>query len=423
MKVANVMSREVNFISSDDTVEQASRIIFGRGINGIPVCKNKKIIGFLTEQDILAKLYPSFQEFIEDPLHHQDFEEMEQEVSEVFKLKVEKVMSKRPLTVKANTPLLKAQSIMKIHNIGRLPVVDDEKKLIGIITNSDVFKAIVREKLAFSVDEEYNDWLSKSYYKTVDTENRLSYELPDLVSLFKKHKVKTVIDVGCGTGDHVISLAKEGYKALGIERSPLMIQEAKRRMKGLPKHITNRIRFITGEYNDLPKPLNNEKFDCVMIWGNTLSHNPYIYEKTLGISTGLLKGPSILLIQNTNFHKVLKTNNRLLSLTFAPKETDNSVGGEFAFLEFYDPPDEEELTILKTFAVLDKSQSKWNFFGLRNSLFAYVTKIGLERTLMSLGYQDINFYGSKFDGRTWDFVFRKPYSPSESDWMNVVAKK
>jgi len=423
MKVANVMSRQVDYISADEKVEYASRLIFGRGINGLPVCKDKKVIGFLTEQDIISNLFPTFQEYIQDPIHNQNFEDMEQRMSEVFKLKVAKIMSKEVITVKGSTPLLEAQSIMRIHNIGRLPVVDEDMRLIGIISNSDVFKAIVREKLAVSVDEEYNDWLSKNYYKTVDIENRLSYEMPDLIALFKKHKVKTVLDVGCGTGDHVIALAKEGFKVTGIDRSTLMIKEAKKRMVGLPEHIKKRIKWVVGDYNELNKPRIDETYDSVMIWGNTLSHNPYIYEKTLDTATDLLSGPSILIIQNTNFEKVLKVKNRLLSLTFVGKNSYKSTGEEHAFLEFYDPPDEEERTILKTFAVFDKTQNKWSAYGVKNSIFAYITRIGLERHLLGLGFKNINFYGSSFDGRRWDFVFRKPYSPLESDWMNVVAIK
>jgi len=423
MKVANVMSRHVDYVSADEKVEYASRLIFGRGINGLPVCKNKKVIGFLTEQDIISKVFPTFQEYIQDPIHNQNFEEMEQKMSDVFKIKVEKIMSKDVKTVKANTPLLEAQSIMKVNNVGRLPVVDNEMKLIGIISNSDVFKAIVREKLAVSVDEEYNDWLSKHYYKTVDTENRLAHELPDLVALFKKERVKTVLDVGCGTGDHVIALAKEGFNVTGIDRSTLMIKEAKKRTAGLPQYMLKRIKFLIGDYNNLTKPRIENTYDCIMIWGNTLSHNPYIYQKTLETASDLLSGSSLLLIQNTNFEKVIKSKNRLLSLTFVGKNSYKSTGEEHAFLEFYDPPDVEELTILKTFAVFDKTQNKWSSYGVKNSLFAYVTRIGLERHLSGLGFKDINFYGSSFDGRTWDYVFRKPYSPLESDWMNVVAKK
>lgn len=423
MKVANVMSRQVDYISADDKVEYASRLIFGRGINGLPVCKNKKVIGFVTEQDIIAKVFPTFQEYIQDPVHNQNFEDMEKKMSEVFKIKVERIMSKNVVSVRSSTPLLEAQSIMKTHNIGRLPVIDEDGKLIGIISNSDVFKAVVRERLAVSVDEEYNDWLSKNYYKTVDTEDRLAHELPDLVSLFKKNKIKTILDVGCGTGDHVIALAKEGFKITGIDRSTLMIKEAKKRMTDLPSHIKKRITLVAGEYNDLAKPRIDKTYDCVMIWGNTLSHNPYIYKKTLDMSSDLLSGPSLLLIQNTNFEKVIKTKNRLLSLSFVGKNSYKSTGEEHAFLEFYDPPDEEEMTILKTFAVFDKTQGKWSSYGTKNSIFAYITKIGVERHLLGLGFKDINFYGSSFDGRNWDYVFRKPYSPLESDWMNVVAKK
>ncbi|PJA00602.1 MAG: hypothetical protein COX78_00325, partial [Candidatus Levybacteria bacterium CG_4_10_14_0_2_um_filter_35_8] len=65
MKVQDVMSSRVDLVFTDTPVREVSRLIFGKGVNGVPVCNGKKIVGFITERDILAKFYPSMQEYIE----------------------------------------------------------------------------------------------------------------------------------------------------------------------------------------------------------------------------------------------------------------------------------------------------------------------------------------------------------------------
>jgi len=90
----------------------------------LPVCKNKKIVGFISETDILSKFHPTMQEFSEDPFISANFEKMEGKAQEILSLKAQDIMSKRPITIKADDPILRADSMMRIKDVGRLPVVD-----------------------------------------------------------------------------------------------------------------------------------------------------------------------------------------------------------------------------------------------------------------------------------------------------------
>jgi predicted transcriptional regulator len=84
---------------------------------------------------------------MEDYVHERDFEAMEKRVKEVLTKKVKDVMSKKVISIHVDEALLKAESIMKIKDIRRLPVIDSKGNLIGIISKGDIFRALVSPKL------------------------------------------------------------------------------------------------------------------------------------------------------------------------------------------------------------------------------------------------------------------------------------
>lgn len=421
MKVADVMSRQVEYVTTHTKVEDVARLIFGRGINGVPVVfDKKKLVGFITERDILAKFYPSMQEYVEDPVHAADFEEMEKEVEKVFAMAAEEIMSRNPTTVTAETPLLRAQSLMFVQKVGRLPVIDRSGKLTGIISKGDIFRAIVGDKLFFAENQDYNDWLSKTYYAAVDVEDRLRHELPDLLKVFAENKVKKIVDVGCGTGDHVIALARRGFDVVGMDRSSEMIKEANKRKTVLSQEMQQRGRFFSGEAKLVLEKLETT-FDVALFMGNTISHNPHVMEDLIKDVAEHVSSNGLITLQVTNFEKVLKIQKRLLSLSFA--KLKDGIEKEYAFLEFYDLPDNKKKTILKTFAILRSEGRGWKWVGVRNSQLAYSNKDYIKKILAKNGFSKISFYGGSFDGRKWDYLFRKPFKPLESDWLNVVAKR
>lgn len=147
MKVVNAMSKKIDFVTPKTKVRDISKLIFGHKINGVPVLKEKKVVGFITERDILSQFFPSMGEYVEDPVHEGNFEKMEKKVSQIFEMTADKIMSKRPITISSNAPLLKAQSLMFVNKIGRLPVVDKKRNIIGIIAKGDIFRYLVGKRL------------------------------------------------------------------------------------------------------------------------------------------------------------------------------------------------------------------------------------------------------------------------------------
>lgn len=149
MRVSRIAKKDVDCVTADSSLYDAAKFIFGHHHRGLAVVKgkSKKLIGFITQQDILSQLFPTVSELMEDYVHERDFEAMEEKVKDVLIKKVKDVMSKKVFSIHIDDPILEAESIMKINHISRLPVVDNKGNLIGIISKGDIFRVLVSPKL------------------------------------------------------------------------------------------------------------------------------------------------------------------------------------------------------------------------------------------------------------------------------------
>lgn len=88
-----------------------------------------------------------------------------------------------------------------------------------------------------------------------------------LDGLFKEYGCRSIIDIGCGTGNHVIRLSKLGYEVMGVDISETMLKIAKEKDKDA------KIRFIQGDMRKLEKVIpKGKKFDAAICLGQAFSN-------------------------------------------------------------------------------------------------------------------------------------------------------
>ena len=127
LKVADYMHRHPVTFTVDMPVELAvDRLIKGRQTGGPVVDIDNKIVGFISEQDCLARMLMS-------TYHDQQ------------SARVADVMNSQVLTVKPYYGVIDLAQMMLEIKPKLYPVVDDDGYLLGIITRSDVLKAIDKE--------------------------------------------------------------------------------------------------------------------------------------------------------------------------------------------------------------------------------------------------------------------------------------
>ncbi len=119
-------------ISPQTSLADAHRLMKQKKVRRLPVVEDGKLVGIVALSDIL-EAEPSQATTL-------SIYELNYLLAE---LKVEKIMKRPVITVTPDTTIREAANLMLTHKIGGLPVMEGGR-LVGIITESDIFRMIVR---------------------------------------------------------------------------------------------------------------------------------------------------------------------------------------------------------------------------------------------------------------------------------------
>lgn len=119
-------------IDENASIMKATQLMKEHNIRRIPVIRQNKLVGIVSDRDI-KEAAPSKATSL-------DVHELYYLLSEI---KLKDIMTQNPITLKEDDSVEKAAVIMLENKISGLPVVDDQGKVTGIITQTDVFKVMI----------------------------------------------------------------------------------------------------------------------------------------------------------------------------------------------------------------------------------------------------------------------------------------
>jgi len=139
--VRDVMSKNVLSITKFESIVRVANILSEKNISGLPVVdKENKVIGIITQADILSMVGVSREHTFKDLLKYMLGEPLhERKIGD----HVGDIMTSPAFTIKPDANIAEAVRIMTEKRIRRLTVVDDRNTLIGIITRADILKAVI----------------------------------------------------------------------------------------------------------------------------------------------------------------------------------------------------------------------------------------------------------------------------------------
>ena len=146
-RAKDIMTTDVIVANKNDIIANVANLLIKEKIGGLPVVdEENKVVGIISETDIMKKEshvdYPRMLNFIQGIIFLDDMKKFEDEMRAIAAYKVEDLMSKDIITVNENDTFDYVANVMINKSINRVPVVDENNFLKGIICRYDIIKAM-----------------------------------------------------------------------------------------------------------------------------------------------------------------------------------------------------------------------------------------------------------------------------------------
>jgi CBS domain-containing protein len=129
MFVAELMTRNTSSVRADQTLADAAQLMWDCDCGALPVVEDDgaRVIGMLTDRDICMATWSHG--------------------AQPGAIRVRDAMSKDLVHCLGNDSIARAESLMRASQVRRLPVVDGDKRLVGILSLADIARATERAKI------------------------------------------------------------------------------------------------------------------------------------------------------------------------------------------------------------------------------------------------------------------------------------
>jgi CBS domain-containing protein len=133
--------------SPSASVEAAVKTMEEHQISGLPVVdEGNRVVGILSEGDLLIRespmKQPLYMTLLGSIIYFESPTQFHQHIKKSLGMLVQDVMTGKPITIHPEASLSDAAEVMLEKKVNRLPVVDAEQKLVGILTRHDLVSAL-----------------------------------------------------------------------------------------------------------------------------------------------------------------------------------------------------------------------------------------------------------------------------------------
>lgn len=241
------------------------------------------------------------------------------------------------------------------------------------------------------------------YRRFVAWPERIRRESDFLLQQLRRATDRSVLDLGCGTGEHCRFLSEQGFRVSGLDRSESMIARAQ--SEPLPANLS----FVLGEMQECDQVVEGT-FGAAISLGNTLPHMGSVEEiqRSLAGLSRLMVDGGVFLFQILNYVPILSEEVRHLPLNFQPSED-----GEIVFLRLMVPLEGGRVRFCPSTLRLDPERDPpLEVLRSRSVELRGWTRADLLPLLKGAGFEVIGVHGDMSGG---------DYDPQKSADLVVVA--
>ena len=151
---------------------------------------------------------------------------------------------------------------------------------------------------------QYSPEFAGRWDELIDWQRRADAENNFFQDILKAHGVNTVLDIACGTGYHVVTLAADGFNVTGSDGAPNMLAQARANAQrfGQPN-----VRLVEADWTHLADAFPGQRFDAVICLGNAFTH---LFDESDRVQTlnhvhRLLNDDGVAIIDQRNYDAIL----------------------------------------------------------------------------------------------------------------------
>jgi CBS domain-containing protein len=156
MNIEDAMQKDVIKFNELDKIVDVAQSFRENKISGAPVVNEEnKVVGVISEGDIMRLLevhspkinliLPAPLDLIELPVRMKyELDEIAEDMQKAGSTVIDQIMTKKIVTIGPEASISDAAEKMDAHKVKRLPVINGDGKLIGIVTRGDIIGAMVR---------------------------------------------------------------------------------------------------------------------------------------------------------------------------------------------------------------------------------------------------------------------------------------
>ena len=146
-KVSSVMTEEVVRVGYGTPFKEVARLLAEHRISGLPVVEeDEKVIGVISETDLMVRQAETPDPY--EPKRRFRLADLtrsaRKQAAKAQARTAGQLMTEPPVTVRADATIVEAARTMAQRRVERLPVVDEEERLVGIVTRRDLLQVFLR---------------------------------------------------------------------------------------------------------------------------------------------------------------------------------------------------------------------------------------------------------------------------------------
>jgi CBS-domain-containing membrane protein len=153
MQVQDIMTRDVVAVQPSTPVTAVARLFREHSISGMPVVDEEgKVVGIITELDLIARHarphFPSYVAFLDSIIYLESTKRYRESMRHILATTAGELMSAPVHTVSPDMDIQDLASTMVEHRWNPFPVLDEEGRMIGIVSHTDLLKPIEKAETA-----------------------------------------------------------------------------------------------------------------------------------------------------------------------------------------------------------------------------------------------------------------------------------